>query len=366
MNLPTIGRAIARISISCLATALLCGCGGDSGERQAEPPAAGSETPLPARVVYSGDSLAAPLAVAWAGGRLVVLDPMGDSVVKVLDPASGRLVRSFGRRGKGPGEFAGAWSLDVPEAGSGRFWIYDFELRRFTHVDLGADFQPGARPGRRMVHLASDFTVNWPVHLRDGSIASPGFLARPGRLARFDSAGTLTGIVGSSPPGREGVPGQIAQHAYQSTARANPEGTLIVLATRHADRLEIYRPDGTLVALARGPDRFEPVYTVEVTGGHPTLATSDDLRFGYVGLATTADRIYALYSGKTRGEAPGVASRGRAVHVFDWSGRLRGTWPLDSSVMGVATDPAGRTLYAVRNDPEPAVVAYTIPEEARE
>ncbi|MFL5386718.1 MAG: BF3164 family lipoprotein [Longimicrobiaceae bacterium] len=312
-------------------------------------------------MLYSGPSLAAPSKAVVVRDRLVVLDPLGDSLVKVIQIGSGRLERAFGRHGEGPGEFDAPWSAIVPPADPGAVWIYDLNLRRLTHVALDEDLKPGRRPGGQLLHLRADFTVNSPVLLADGSILSPGFFTDSGRLARFDPSGKLLGVVGTPPRGRRGVPDAVVQHAYQSTAGAHPDGSLVALATRHADGLEIYHADGSPVVSRHGPDGFEPVYTVRQTAQGPTLATGEDLRFGYIDLATTAARIYALYSGKTRKEAPGRANFGTYIHVYDWQGRLRAVWTLDAAVLGIAVDPAGRTLYALRHDPEPAVLAYALP-----
>ncbi|HEU4452038.1 MAG TPA: BF3164 family lipoprotein [Longimicrobium sp.] len=360
-------RLCTKIGMLCLCASIL-GC---QAEVESGPESAFEEQPsprilLPNGIVYKSSTLAGPSAVEWMGTQLVVLDPMGDSLVKVFDVASGILERSFGRRGKGPGEFSGAWGFDAPERQKGFIWIYDVQLRRLTRVHLQANPRTGWKLGEHLIHLLSEFTVNSPVFLHDGSIVSPALMSHAGRVARFDSAGTLLGISGPAPPAPQGVPLRVAQHAYQSIARTNPSRTMFVLATRHADQLEIYRSDGALVTIARGRNPFTPTYTVRMSRGQPELATNDELRFGYVGLATTENRIYALYSGKSRAEAPGRANYGSVIRVSDWNGTFRESWSLRQSTLGIAVDSAGRTLYAVRHDPEPAIVAYTIPEEARE
>jgi len=135
---------------------------------------------------------------------------------------------------------------------------------------------------------------------------------------------------------------------------------LLALATRHADRVELYGLDGTLRGVGRGPAHFEPVYEVQSRGGVPFMATGDDLRFGYVDLVAAGDRLYALFSGYTRGERPGRSNFGQQVHVFDWTGRRLQVMQLDWPALGLAVDHDGRSLYAVRHDPQPAVVRYRL------
>lgn len=92
------------------------------------------------------------------------------------------------------------------------------------------------------------------------------------------------------------------------------------------------------------------------------MATGDDLRVGYVGLASTDRHIYALFAGLTRAEAGRNSFFGREVHVFDWTGELVERLTLDEIAFAMAVSPDGRELFAARHDPEPAVVRYVLPE----
>jgi hypothetical protein len=134
----------------------------------------------------------------------------------------------------------------------------------------------------------------------------------------------------------------------------------VAVATRHADRLDIYRPDGTRVASADRPLGFEPVYQVARAAGRPTMATGDELRFGYIDVATTDRYVYALYSGLRRADAPGRANYGRVVRVFDWNAKLVRTMELDQLVFSIAADPSDRRLYAAAIDPSPALVVFDL------
>ena len=93
----------------------------------------------------------------------------------------------------------------------------------------------------------------------------------------------------------------------------------------------------------------------------PSLATGDDLRLGYVDVAASRDRIYALFSGRTRAGHPDEAIYGRDVHVFDWDGKLHSVIHLDADAMAIALDEGQDLLLAVRHLPTPAVLAYELP-----
>lgn len=315
--------------------------------------------PLASEVIAEPIDLGLPFELEVVGPHLVVLDAASDSSVLVFHKQDGRIVRSFGRRGHGPGEFEGAWSVD-PVLGSDReFWVYDASLHRLTHVDLERDFGGISRPGDRLINLIAEATVLDPAWL-DSIFVSLGFF-QSGRIAHFDAEGRFLRTVGPLPQDAEDVPPQVLQHAFQSTLKPNPSRTLLAVATRHADRLEIYRPDGTLVAAAKPPFGFLPNFQVRQRRGQPSMATGDDLRFGYVDLAASEEHIYALFSGRTRRGFPGVANFGEYVHVYDWTGQLVAVFELDSDALAIAVDPSDGTLYALRHDPRPAVVRYTLP-----
>lgn len=351
----THGRAVRAAAALLLAAAW--GCGGEEGPA---PSTAASDTPLRASVVYDGDELGRPSDLAVNGERLLVLDMIGTAPLHLIDLRSGERLASFGRSGEGPGEFRSV--RNAQPARPGVFWVYDIELKRLTRVDTDRVLADSASLGEGSI-LFRDGVLPMSPTVVGREIVSPGIFPR-GRLGVFDSLGTLRKTMAELPPvsGAE-PPHGVLQHAWTGTLVAHPEGTLMALAARHADRIDLYRADGSLAASARGEERFDPVFQVQTRNGTPYMATGEDLRFGYIDLWPTADRIFALYSGRTRRDFPGKASYGDEVHVFDWRGRLLRAFKLESETLAIATDPDGGTLYALREDPTPAVVRYDLPPE---
>lgn len=323
-------------------------------------PAPLDTTVLKGTALVGADLLSMPARLAVVGRHLVILDIASDSCVLVVDRSTGREVARLGRRGAGPGEVKGPWSLASVAGSDSRFWVFDFSLRRLTEYDLDGTVASAERKAftRRMVTLESPATVYDPIWLGDSVVVALGFFDR-GRLAQFDSVGRFLRLVGPTPEAGRDVPVPVAQHAFQGSLARSPNGRALVVVTLHAGQIEVYQPHGTLVTQRRVVD-FGPRFRVVRGARGPAMVTGDDTRFGYISVATTPARVYALYSGFTRAERPGEASFGRVIHVFDWAGLTRGILKLDAPAVAIAVDDSAQTLYAIHHLPGPVVKAYSL------
>ena len=307
-------------------------------------------------VLYGGDELAMPTQIAVSNDRIVLVDGFAERPIHVLDGA-GHYLTGLGRSGEGPGEFEGARAVEPAEDGEA-FWVFDAALSRLTLVE----------PERWETIPASE-RVTLPIHgpaLVTNLVRIPGdrFLAAgffgEGRLGHFTDDGQYEGASGAIPASSVEVPPEVLQHAYRGTLKADPSRSRLVLANRHAGFLEVFTSEGEPVRRIDGPFPFEPVFGVKMGERGPSLATGENLRFGYVDVATTTDRIYALFSGRTRAGHPGEAVYGRDVHVFDWQGNLRSVLHLDADAMAIAVDPQQDRLLVVRHLPTPALLSYEL------
>jgi hypothetical protein len=312
---------------------------------------------LRGRVLASGDYLAAPTEIALVGDRLLVVDAISDSVLHVIDAREGRHLRSLGRRGEGPGEYRSPWSVARQSRTPDQPWIYDLQLARLTRVHLGSAGLPAGEA--EIIRIQGEALATQPVWVHDSLLVSPSFSHR-GRLAFFGADGAFRRAAGPLPAGNGGVPAPVLQHAWTGTLVSNPRTGWLALATRHADQVEIYRPDGTLVRKVRGPFRFDPRFTVEVAQGQQVMGSGDAMRFGYVDVEATPEEIFALFSGRTREGFKQASSFARFVHVFDWQGKFKRAYRLDSDILSVAVSPDRKWLYGIRHDPAPAIVVYPI------
>ncbi len=313
---------------------------------------------LEARVVVQSAALGFPIRVAVVDGLLAVIEESGGPAVHLIEPTGGS-IRSLGGRGDGPCEFQNPFSIDVDGEGTG-FWVFDVTLGRRTHV-VPSGRQRLEWDCSEVLNLRSDAFLFGSVWLPDRETVVSLGLQSTGRLAYFDSAGRLLRVAGDVPGAEEGTPPAVRQQAYQGELKRKPDGSMLAVALRNAGWIELFSPDGRRVGTAQGPEDFGPVYQVLNRDAGPIMEPGFGMRLGYVDAATTDDYIIGLYSGLAKGQVRD-AYMGRQIHFFDWSGEFLGGWRLDTPVIAIAVSEVDRTIYALRHDPVPAVVAFDLPD----
>lgn len=309
------------------------------------------------RVLNRSDELGIPYRLATVGPWLVVIDVASDEALHAIDRETGELTRSFGRRGEGPGEFKEPWSLDPVAGSSSELWVYDYRLRRLSYVDLRDEFFAQERLGERSVRLQSSASLTGVMRTNDNGFVGPGFF-QEGRLGVFEEHGKLIGKRGRIPEVDREVPPLLRQYMYQSTTAAHPDHDRLAVASRYASALEIYRPDGSLIAMADAPFPIAP--DAKLVSFQHGFVQEDDTPLGYVEVAASGDYVFALFSGRTFAEYKGREMFARDVHVFDWEGALRGVVRLEVDVVSLAVDRDSQSLYVVEHDPVPTVAEYDL------
>lgn len=323
----------------------------------------GDSAPLLAgKLIATGDYLDQPGQMVVAEDRLVVLDRSAP-MVHVFG-LGGAHLGSLGQKGEGPGEYRSAVHVQQDAKDPRDVWIFDRTLGRMTRLRFGQAPLPELQ---EVVSLnAGTGVFLHPVWLGDTALVVSAIspTRSDGRLLLTNRAGGVIRMIGKPPrhPGSASIPTTVLQHAYEGPLTVRPGQSHFALATRQADRLEIYRADGTQVAEVVGSTGFLPAFEVRERAEGVSMATGEDLRAGYVGLASTAHHIYALFSGRLRSEAGANTFFGREIHVFDWSGKKVARLGLDELAVAIAVTPDGKQMFAVRHDPEPSVVRHALPD----
>lgn len=353
--------SIAPALVAACSLLLDAGCTGEGKALKYGPGELGHErlhpVELRGRVLTQGDYLAQPGRVLRVGEHLLVLDRAADSVLHLISARDGSRLRSQGRQGAGPGEYQGAWSLAPDFRDPESAWAYDIALTRFTRVPVAGNTSIHRDP--EIITLSPELLPTQPLWISDSVFVTPNFSPR-GRLLFFDRRGHLLRAGGVLPTDSRGTPESVLQQAWVGRLALRPDRQRMVLVTQYADQVELYRADGSPLRQVRGPFRFDPRFTVADLQGFKTMSSDESMRHGYVDVTVTDDRIYALFSGRTREAFGGDASFGRYVHVFDWDGQLVKVLKLDRDLISVALSADRRRLYGASHNPEPAIMSFDL------
>lgn len=217
---------------------LLLGCGAGRETQQTAPRWHFSDQPSVDVGIAEGDEPyeldGAASSLRLSDGRLLVANS-GSSEIRVFD-AQGRFLTRIGRQGSGPGEFTGGIQLTTRAGG---FAAYDRGEGRLSTFDSAGGYLEAERvdgPGTftsfpLWVWL---YRANWIVGPADSS-------GRPG-VARV-----LLGMGDPSP----------GAYRYVQVASDGRIWSQVRMTGDSAEAWQVHSPDGTLIATAELPRRFE-------------------------------------------------------------------------------------------------------------
>jgi hypothetical protein len=320
------------------------------------------ETPRAPERSSIASARAVPFAAGAFTGRAIDLAVLDAHVVVLDDKARFHVFDPAGRHlwtddlaqedGSLPGEGA---TLERDGRRPGSLWVHDRKRSRALRFDL-APGAPDAKVRETVVfpEQPAIFETRWLDATR---IVASG-LFEDGRFAVFDTTGHRVGSVGEIPRDdrSDDSPAYVRQHAYMGPITTAPGGNRFAAATRHADEISFFAGNGRLLRRVRGSSNFDPVYSVQRTKGVAFMTSGDDLRFGYIDLASNDSFVFALFSGRERMHPDGQANYGRYVQVFDWKGRLVSTTALGFSASSITAPPAGGQVLAIRRHPTGGLV----------
>ena len=255
---------------------------------------------------------------------------------------------------------ARAWALPLADPHSiqhdltdpATIWIYDFQAGDLASFALSGSIRERQR-------FTLPIGLFRPVWVGD-RLVSNGLFA--GELLRsFRRAGDALeqdNAWGQS-PFPDVVP-DIAIHLNRSSIAIDPGRRRLALAFLYTSRLHVIGIDGSAERAISGPEEIKVAYgtRTDPREGIERFIRTSHTRYGYVDVAADEGRIFALFSGRSRGQWKAEAYLADRLHVFSWSGELLGQWTLPDAVYRIAFDPASRILYGIRPAPTAAIVEF--------
>lgn len=286
------------------------------------------------------------------GSRLWATDAGGDPSLHVIDLATGQIIRSFGRRGDGPGEFHAGWWLWPDPRNPAGVLVYDPELNRVTEMALDS----GGRPSVGGIALLQRSPE--PMNIAPLGGKYVGWLSDPGpRWMLFELDSSAAAMTDGPLLGPADAPFKQRMFASNNlTICSKPDGSRFAVLYASAGRIELHDSAAKLVGLANVPDSSNGDFA---NGRAGEGLRWERLRYHYVGCAATDRFFFALFSGHPDPPSGGGFEAER-VQVFGWNGALAGDLRLSASVLHLTVDRAGTTLYAPSADGE-SIYRFAIP-----
>ncbi|MGQ0560482.1 MAG: BF3164 family lipoprotein [Gemmatimonadota bacterium] len=305
------------------------------------------------RVRLFGDSstFGRVAAVGLFGPYLVVLDRLTSPHLLVLEYHSGKLLRRFGKHGRGPKEFQGPDWLFPVTGKPLHALVYYFNQRRVTEIDLAAN-----DPDRTVVSQNSlnyGVTIDRPV-FGDSTIVTGGLFPGYSLLILDRQSGKAERVKGEPPFSGSRISLPIAKRLLnRSFLVYAPDLSRVALVYQFTPKVDLFTFNGQHYASAKGPRQTVPKY--HIADGRFFWDAGNQM--AYSSAAADHNYIYAVYSGcKLEQACPD--SR---LHVFNWSGKFVAELTFDSEVFSINVSPDGMHLFGGIEDPYPRVAEYRLP-----
>jgi hypothetical protein len=296
------------------------------------------------------DTLPADSAYAYIlrplvyGNLLWLHEVQSPPFLHVVDITTGKRLRSVGRKGGGPGEFAQVASIFKRPGDDSTVWAWDYDALRLTGLPA---FDPVLRPAHiRTMQFTSPTIFLFPF----GPDRFIGRLNehRPDslRFVIYDGKGRVERKIATRMPGTGVLPDSVLEEVANGTFICpRPDGSGFWVTYPYAGRIQRFDSLGAFVDSLR-----VPVPTVEfMAPGPKTGVVRMERRRGfYKGCAWSSTHLFAVFSGEW--DTDDAQAEKRFVHVFDRNGKLVRILHLDASIWGITVDAEGRHFYSTAMD----------------
>ena len=298
---------------------------------------------------------------AW--GRIADLEPLGDSLLAVLDAygppfvsiidlSTGSETVAFGKKGQGPGELLGPHEVIRGIGPKHHIWVYDFNPRKFVRFDL--DPVPTYRETITLLRTA---IITDPLWTPQGLVAG-GLLFDSALVLVSDSQmrGSLR-FVGTRPYRREDVEPQAFMQANEYLIALSPDRSKMALAFKYAPEVQVI-DIASLTVVHRFDTPAEVGFPRTLTGAGMTMFALQNSDVAFVaGMAATQQGVWVAYCGCKGTQLIGATAPGvQKLQYYDWNGGFRKEVDLHRSISALAASADGSRLYVGVLDPEPMVL----------
>ena len=291
---------------------------------------------------------------------LILTQPRAKSgIINFYSIKTHKLLFSFGRQGRGPGEFISP-GFPTVDKNHGMFWIIDLPKKAFYgfHIEEMLTDKKNIKPAA-IVPLELDLMPAYNyIILKDTSILIPS--AKDSSLFTIiDKNGKIIKTCGTQPVfDSKGLSGLVYKDLLSRLVVYNKDAGSYIFSYTYYDKLLKYTIKDSLINIVTGPDHLVQ---------HARAA--DDGRFyrpfnikeGYFyTLKIHKNRIYALYQGGQYFREDLSLIYPKNVHVFDGNLNPLANLIFDQGIRDFDLNEAGDRMYAITTGSEKNIVVYKL------
>ena len=314
----------------------------------------------------SSDNLLSPAALEIYNDLLIVLDVRAPRLFSAIDLKSGKLIKSWGNVGQGPGELVGVLDFYANYSNIGiNAWDPILKKLNFCSYD---SLQDSSNP--QFENLFGNIKnpdlieMFYPNVLQ---LSESTFLAlgnnKENRFSLLDISANSIKDVGDYPQQdtRTEVIPMFRNQAYNGMIRFNDRVKKVVYMSRHSEMFEIFNVAAGKFELAYGSYTTIPEY--EQSEDMSVSIDEYPNRIGRnVALSTSEEKIFILYQEYKEKDMGNHLLNDAAdiVLTFDWNGNPLQLYRLDVGVNHIRFDEKSNRLYAICNNPEPEIIYFDL------
>ncbi|MEX0780990.1 MAG: BF3164 family lipoprotein [Balneolales bacterium] len=178
------------------------------------------------------------------------------------------------------------------------------------------------------------------------------------RVLKFTKEGNLVDDFLPLPFLDDNLPINPHHHLWQNELAISNDLNKLILASRHASRIDIYDFETEYIQTIAGPKNHSIKYDYTSNAGRP-FSFQEDQRDHYIDLSIRGELLYALFSGEL--QSANDSNFGSYIHVFDLNnGELIEAYKLNNPAMSIhASNELG--LLLIEHYPETGVALVEAP-----
>ncbi len=292
---------------------------------------------------------------------LIVSENKADTLIHIIDKKNGKIKRSIGIHGVGPGEIGMPWVLyPANNNRENEFFVHQLSQKKIDkfNIDSNSPFATETIKFNKSMFWGKDFVFSsdstFMTVLSDGNDKFVEFDKKGNVIQRFDTWDHMLDD--------ESLPSNVVSSIHQGMLNVGLKKNYFTLACIGVDMIEILNKQAQRITSIRGPIHHVPKFTVGYSSGYPMpIEDRNTIIYCYTNTVFGEKIFYALFSGASAFDVNRAVDGkfNNDIYIFDFEGNVKGHYKLDRTIAYLAVDEIERKFYGLTWNEDPAdIVAF--------